>query len=246
MWRPTATLRSRSPASARDARRRDQGRRLSRALPRQSREPRPEHPTRSPSRRCARRSRRAAAIGAEGVIFHVGSHLGAGFWRPARASRAGTPRAARADDRRPLAADGELGRSRRHDRPLDRRARRAVRRASTGTRGSASASTRATGASPASTSPTPPCSTRRSPTSTTRIGLDRLRCLHVNDAKARSARIVDRHASVGVGEMNGRARDVPRPPGLPRRSPRSSRPPDRRRQPDAAELRLLRDAPAHG
>ena len=47
----------------------------------------------------------------------------------ARAGRARAARAARADDRRPLAADGELGRHRRHDRALDRRARRDLRRA---------------------------------------------------------------------------------------------------------------------
>ena len=46
-----------------------------------------------------------------------------------RARRAGSEGAARADDRRPLAADGELGRRRRHDRTLDRRARRDPRRA---------------------------------------------------------------------------------------------------------------------
>ena len=44
--------------------------------------------------------------------------------RRSRADRARAARAARADDRRPVAADGELGRHRRHDRPLDRRARR--------------------------------------------------------------------------------------------------------------------------
>ena len=69
----------------------------------------------------------ADAIGAEGVIFHVGSHLGAGFDDGARAGRAGAARAARADDGRSLAADGELGRHRRHDRSLDRRARRDLR-----------------------------------------------------------------------------------------------------------------------
>ena len=67
----------------------------------------------------------ACAIEADGVVFHVGSHLGAGF-------EAGLERAVPAlrsvlerctdDD---LAAARGLGRRRRHDRPLGRRARRA-------------------------------------------------------------------------------------------------------------------------
>ena len=66
----------------------------------------------------------AAAIGADGVIFHVGSHLGHRARRLAPADRAAAPRAPRADDGRPLAPARELGRRRRHDRPLGRRARR--------------------------------------------------------------------------------------------------------------------------
>ena len=69
----------------------------------------------------------ATAIGADGVIFHVGSHLGAGF----DAGLERTTRRARADSRavrrRHLAADGELGRRRRDDRPLARGAPDAAR-----------------------------------------------------------------------------------------------------------------------
>ena len=36
----------------------------------------------------------------------------------------------------------------------------------------------------------------------TRIGLDRLRCLHVNDADAALGSNRDRHASLGLGQMN--------------------------------------------
>ena len=85
----------------------------------------------------------ACGIGADGVVFHVGSHLGSGFEagleRVLPAHRAG----ARALHRRDVAPDGELGRRRRHDRPLDRGARRDPRATRSAIRGSASASTRA-------------------------------------------------------------------------------------------------------
>ena len=69
----------------------------------------------------------AAAIGAEGVVFHVGSHLGKGLGCRLPASRPGAARAARADRRAALARPRELRRGRRHDRPIGGRARRAVR-----------------------------------------------------------------------------------------------------------------------
>ena len=71
----------------------------------------------------------ADAIGAEGVDLPRRLASRRRLRGGARAGRAGAARAARADDRRSLAADGELGRHRRHDRPLDGRARRDLRRA---------------------------------------------------------------------------------------------------------------------
>ena len=94
---------------------------------------------------------------------------------------------------------GERRRRRRHDRPLDRRARGALRRGSTATRGSASASTRATGGRPASTSPTARRSTAALEELDERIGLDRLRVLHVNDSKTPLGSNRDRHELVGEG-----------------------------------------------
>ena len=102
---------------------------LPRALPRQPREPRRRGPRRSRSTRSGRRWRPRAAIGADAVVFHVGSHLGYGFDEARRGRHPGTPRAPRADDGRALALPREHRRRGRHDRPLGRRARRALRRA---------------------------------------------------------------------------------------------------------------------
>ena len=57
---------------------RDRRRRLPRALPLQPRRAR-RRVYGSRSRRCARRSTPRCAIEADGVVFHVGSHLGAGL-----------------------------------------------------------------------------------------------------------------------------------------------------------------------
>ncbi len=93
----------------------------------------------------------AAAIGAEGVVFHVGSHLGAGLDEGPRARRPARSRAPRADGRPTLARARELRRSRRDDRPVGRRARARSSSGSTAIRDSGSASTLATGGFPAST-----------------------------------------------------------------------------------------------
>ena len=70
----------------------------------------------------------ACSIDADAVIFHVGSHLGAGF-------EAGIERVVRGDDpdprallRHDVAPDGELRRRGRDDRPLDRGALRPLER----------------------------------------------------------------------------------------------------------------------
>ena len=73
----------------------------------------------------------ACAIEAEAVVFHVGSHLGAGFEAAARAGRAGPGTGARALQRDDLALHGEHRRRGRHDRPLARGAGRALRARST-------------------------------------------------------------------------------------------------------------------
>ena len=124
----------------------------------------------------------------------------------ARARRTGASRAARADDRRPLAADGELRRRRRHDRALDGRARLRSTMPSTTILGSGSASTPATGSFRASTSPIRTVLDAAVADLDDRIGLDRLRCLHVNDTKAALGSNRDRHESIGRGLMgNGLA-----------------------------------------
>ena len=152
--------------------------------------------TRSRSRRCVRRSRLPRDRGG-------GRHLPCRLasrrrlrGRP-RADRAGTPGAARADDRRPLAADGELGRNRRHDRPLDRRARRIHAALDHHPRLGICLDSCHWYAS-ASTSPTRRARRRRR-RPRRQIGLDRLRCLHVNDSKERSARTATATPRSGQG-----------------------------------------------
>ena len=157
--------------------------------------------TRSASQRCARRWTSACAIEADGVVFHVGSHLGAGFDDGLSGSCPALEQVLERCSDDDLAADGEHRRRRRHDRPLDRGARRASSTRSTAIRGSASAWTRATCTRPGSTSPTRRLWTRCSTSSTGEIGLDRLRALHVNDSKAPLGSNRDRHENIGEGLM---------------------------------------------
>ena len=90
----------------------------------------PDREIRKKSSTAMRASLEAAdAIGAEGVIFHVGSHLGDGLTVGLRRSRPRAAVAARADDRRPLAADGELRGHGRDDRAFDGRAGADLRQA---------------------------------------------------------------------------------------------------------------------
>ena len=129
MWKPTAhapeeiaRFRERRRAGAREVGL------VPRALPRQPREPRRGRPRRTRSTALRATMETADAIGAEAVVFHVGSHLGLRLRRRGRARRARAARAARAHDGRPLALHGERRRRGRDDRPLDRRARGARRR----------------------------------------------------------------------------------------------------------------------
>ena len=156
----------------------------------------------------------ATAIEADGVIFHVGSHLGAGLRGRPRADVAGARRrsssAARATPgccsrTRPAPAARSAARS---------RSSRRWSSASAAIRGSASASTRATCTPRATTSPT-----RRVDAlvrqSTQTIGLDRLRALHVNDSATPLGSNRDRHANIGRGRARRGPRRLPRAPGVP-------------------------------
>ena len=80
------------------------------------------------------------------------------------------------------------------------------------TSGSASASTRATSGCRATTSPTAAALDALLGDLDERIGLDRLRALHVNDAQAPLGSNRDRHANVLEGLMGERPRRLPRPP----------------------------------
>ena len=141
----------------------------------------------------------AAAIGAEAVVFHVGSHLGAGL-------EEGLERVVPAlrelleltDDRLWLVLENAAGAGGRSAAPPTSSPRSST--ASTAIRASGSASTPATGGSRGSTSPIR--GARRGARRARRpIGLDRLRCLHVNDAEVGLGSNRDRHASLGLGAI---------------------------------------------
>ncbi len=142
----------------------------------------------------------AAAIGAEGVIFHVGSHLGSGF-------EAGLERVVPAlrellelttDDlwllmENSAGAGGTIGRSTDelaaiHD-ALDRHPRLGVCLDSCHWYVSGVDVT------------DPAVLDAAVADLDARIGLDRLRCLHVNDSKAELGSNRDRHDSIGLGLM---------------------------------------------
>ena len=71
----------------------------------------------------------ACAIGADAVVFHVGSHLGSGFEAGLERVVPALRRGARALQRDDLALHGERRGHRRHGRPLARGAGRDLRRA---------------------------------------------------------------------------------------------------------------------
>ena len=143
----------------------------------------------------------AEAIAADGVVFHLGSHLGRGLdavlpqVTEAMAGRAGGGRPRVGD----AARDRELGRRRRHDGRRPGRDRAGRRRARPARAASACASTPATCGRRASTSPTRGAWTRSWPRSTSASACERLTCLHVNDAAVALGSNRDRHAEVGKG-----------------------------------------------
>ena len=188
----------------------------------------------------------ADAIGAEAVIFHPGSHLGARAGRRARAHRAGAARAPGADDRPALAAARRTAPA-----PVARSAARSTswRRSSTRsivTRDSVSASTRATGGPRASTSPHPATLDAAVAELDDRIGLDRLRCLHVNDAASALGSNLDRHASVGQGLMGSRLDVFLAHPAFQELPAILETPGPDGHGPDAEEVRRLRDLHRRG
>ena len=193
----------------------------------------------------------AAAIGAD-VCFHVGSHRGQGLAAAMPRILRGLEAGVRGAGRRPLAAARELRRRRRHDRSRRHRAGRRDRR-------------RRPPAARALPRHLPHLRVRRRPAragcgrrawwrrSTTRVGLDRLRALHVNDAAAPLGSNRDRHANMGAGEL-GRELGVflshPALQGLPAilETPAGGRRPRPRRaaQAAAAPPRRRAGTPARG
>ena len=169
---------------------------------------------RSRSTRSPRRWRRRDAIGADAVVFHVGSHLGYGF-DDALDVVAPAPGAARAHDRRAVALHGERRRRRRNHRAVGRRARGAL-------------STRLDGHRRLGIC-LDSCHWWASGVDVTdaavleealedldeRIGLERVRVLHVNDANTPLGSNRDRHDVVAGGRHRPGARDLPRSSGVP-------------------------------
>ena len=181
----------------------------------------------------------AAAIGAEGVIFHVGSHLGAGF-------EAGLERVVPAlqellelttDDlwllmENSAGAGATIGRSTDelaaiHD-ALNHHPRLGLCLDSCHWYVSGVDVTDAAVLDAALADVD------------ARIGLDRLRCLHVNDTKAALGSNLDRHESIGVGVMGDGLRTFVQHPAFRELPAVLETPGPERNGPDAAEVLLLR------
>ncbi len=79
-----------------------------------------------------------------------------------------------------------------------------------------------------------------------RIGLGRLRCLHVNDAASALGSNLDRHASIGVGEMGAKLGVFLAHPALQELPAILETPGPEGRGPDAEEVRHLRDLHRRG
>lgn len=182
----------------------------------------------------------AAAIGAEGVIFHVGSHLGAGF-------EAGLERVVPAlqellelttDDlwllmENSAGAGATIGRSTDelaaiHD-ALNHHPRLGLCLDSCHWYVSGVDVTDAAVLDAALADVD------------ARIGLDRLRCLHVNDTKAALGSNLDRHESIGVGVMGDGLRTFVQHPAFRELPAVLETPGPEGNGPDAAEVVLLRE-----
>jgi len=79
-----------------------------------------------------------------------------------------------------------------------------------------------------------------------RIGLDRLRCLHVNDAASALGSNLDRHASVGAGELGAKLGVFLAHPAFQELPAILETPGPEGRGPDAEEIRRLRDLHRRG
>ena len=182
----------------------------------------------------------AAAIGAEGVVFHVGSHLGKGL-------AAGYRRAVPAlrqlleltDERLWLVLENSAGAGSTIGRSVDELATLCDRLDGHERLGICLDSCHWWVSGVDVTSPDALDEALAQLNES--IGLDRLRCLHVNDADASLGSNRDRHASLGLGEMNdGLATFVAHPAfdGLP--AILETRGPDGTYVGELAQLRELR------
>jgi deoxyribonuclease-4 len=159
----------------------------------------------------------AAAIGAEGVVFHVGSHLGKGL---APGYRRAVPALRQllelTDDRLWLVLENSAGAGRTIGRSVDELATLCDRLDRHERLGICLDSCHWWVSGVDVTSPDALDEALAGLDEA--IGLDRLRCLHVNDAGASLGSNRDRHASLGLGEMkDGLATFVAHPAfdGLP-------------------------------
>ncbi len=187
----------------------------------------------------------AAAIGADAVIFHPGSHLGAGI-------AAGVERSVPAlrelleltDDRLWLllencaGAGGTMGRSLTELAAIvdsvDRHPRLGVCLDSCHWWASG-------------VDVTDPAALDAAVTELdTTIGLDRLRCLHVNDAASALGSNLDRHASIGQGEMGSKMSVFLAHPSFQGLPAILETPGPDGHGPDAAEVQALRDLHRRG
>lgn len=182
----------------------------------------------------------ADAIGAEAVIFHVGSHLGSGL---AQGLRRAVPALRRLLDRttdglwlvmeNSAGAGGTIGRSLDELATLldavDRHPRLGVCLDSCHWWVSGVDVTDAAILDAAVAE------------LDTRIGLERLRCLHVNDAAAGLGSNRDQHASIGQGTMGARLRVFLAHPAFQTLPAILETPGPEGRGPDAEELRRLRE-----
>ena len=131
----------------------------------------------------------ADAIGADAVVFHPGSHLGAGLDVALEQAVPALRETPRADERPLVAAPRELRRFGRHDRPLARRAR-ATRR---GTRPSSRLGcvcrlVPLVGVGASRSSPSPSALDAAVAELDRTMGCERLRCLHVNEVRPTAGR----------------------------------------------------------
>ena len=143
----------------------------------------------------------ASAIGADAVIFHVGSHLGAGFAAGARSGSSGAEADPRARRRGTWLLMENSRRHRGDDRPLDRRAglRSWLRSSGHPRLGICLDSCHLFASGYDVTDPASVAALVAEVDQS--IGLERLRALHVNDSATALGSNRDRHANILAGEI---------------------------------------------